>query len=117
MHKKHSGTEGKLKEDSKSADTADDYSTIKINNQSLEIMKKNYLGDTREARGGILDIVITRIKSGWFRFRNVVPLFPSRDLPTFTCSKGRLHFACACMCVVLHGSNTWPVKEQDAIRH
>lgn len=40
VHKKHSGTGGKLKEDSKSADTADDCSTIKINNQSLEIMKK-----------------------------------------------------------------------------
>lgn len=57
VHKKHSGTGGKLKEDSKSADTADDCSTIKINNQSLEIMKKIILVTQEKLEGVYLTLL------------------------------------------------------------
>ena len=47
------------------ANTAEDCSDIELNGLSREIMKKFcYLGDTIGTRGGEVDSVITRIKSG-----------------------------------------------------
>ena len=39
-----------------------------------------YLGDTVEARGGAFDSVIARIRSGWNKFKDLVPVLANSDL-------------------------------------
>ena len=121
MHKRCGDIKGKLKDDSKiKCQTSANYQTdipegcpgIKLNCQYLEIGEKFcYLGDTIGAREGTVDCVITRIRNGWSNFRDLVPLIPSRCLPLG--AKGRLYFMRSLM---LYGSETWPVKEEDGIR-
>ena len=64
--------------------------------------------------GQSLDIVgkwcRTRIKSGWNKFRELLPLLASRGLPLI--SKEKVFQACV-HSVILYGSETWPVKEED----
>ena len=65
------------------------------------------------ARRGAFDSIITRIKSGWCKFRGLVHLLASRGLPSG--AKGRLCFVCV-LSLMLYGSETWPVKEEDVVR-
>ena len=51
--------------------------------------------------------------SGWSKFRDLVPLLPSRGLPLGT--KGRFYPECVCS-IMLFESETWPVKEEDMIK-
>ena len=52
-----------------------------LNCQSLEIVEKFCsLGDTTGAREGAVDTV-TRIWSGWSKFRDLVPFLASRGCP------------------------------------
>ena len=53
-----------------------------------------YYGDIIGARGGKIDSVITRIRSGWSKFRDLVPLLTSRGF------KGRLFSVCVCSLVL-----------------
>ena len=71
------------------------------------------LGDIIGARGGAFDSVITSISSGWFKFKDLVSMLASRGLSLG--AKGRLYSACV-RSLVLYGSETWPVKEEDQIR-
>ena len=71
-----------------------------------------YLGDTIGARRGVLGSAIRRIRSGWFKFRDLVPLLASGGLPSG--AKGRSSSACV-NSVIMYGSETWPVKEEDVI--
>ena len=68
--------------------------------------------DTIGARGGVFDSVITRIRNGWCKFWDLVPLLTSRAFPLQ--AKDRLHSACVCS-VMLYGSKTWPFPK-DVIR-
>ena len=63
-----------------------------LNDHSLEIVGKSYLGETNGATWGATDSVITRIKSGWTKSRDLVPLLASRGLPLG--AKGRLESTC-----------------------
>ena len=72
-----------------------------------------YLGDTIGARGGAEDSVTTRVRSGWNKFRELLPLLASRSLPLLT--KGKVYQSCV-HSVMLYGSETWPVKEDDVKR-
>ena len=56
---------------------------------------------------------ITGIRSGWCKFRDLVPLFASSGFPLG--AKGRLYSARA-RSAMLYGSETWPVNEEDVIR-
>ena len=69
--------------------------------------------ETQEEIGGAFDSVITRIKNGWCKFRDLVLLLASRGLPLG--AKGRLYFARVCS-VMLYRNKTSPVKEKDLIR-
>ena len=113
---------GKLKADSKfkcqtcahkHTNKADDCSGIGLNGQSLEILEKFWhLGDKIGARGGVVDSVKTRIRC---KFRNLVPLLASRGFPLE--AKGSLYSTLIHTApVILYGSETWPVKEEDVIR-
>ena len=65
---------------------------IELNGQSLEIVEKFcYVSDTLRATEGAFDIIITRIRSGWCKFRYLVPLLDSRGLPLG--AKGSIHYA------------------------
>ena len=70
------------------------------------------LGDTIRARGGLFGSA-TRIRSGWCKFRDLLPFLASRDLPLE--AKGRSYSACV-RSVIHYGRETWQVKEEDVIR-
>ena len=72
-----------------------------------------YLGETIGAKGGVVDGVVTNIRSRRSKFRDLVPLLASRILPLG--AKGKLYSTCAGS-VMLYASETWSVKEQDVIR-
>ena len=55
---------------------------------------------------------MTRIRRGWCKFRYLVPLLTSRGLPLG--AKSRLYSVCV-RSVMLYGSETWPVQEEDVI--
>ena len=83
-------------------DIAGDCPAIELNGQSLEIVGNFcYLGSTIGATVGAVDSVITRIKSGWCKFRDFVPLLASMDLPLG--AKSRSYSACV-RCVMLYES-------------
>ena len=54
-----------------------------------------------------------RIKSGWNKFRELLPLLASRSL--LLVSKEKVFQACV-RSVMLYGSVTWPVKEEELKR-
>ena len=58
---------------------AKDCPGVELNGQSLKIMEKfSNLGETVEVSGGAFDIVITNIRSGPSKFRNLVTLFANK---------------------------------------
>ena len=88
--------------------------TVNCGGRPLEVVDKFcYLGDTIGARGGAEDSITARIRSGWNKFRDLVPLLASKGLSL--AAKGRLYQACV-RSVMLYASETWPVKEEDLSR-
>ena len=71
-----------------------------------------YFGHKIEARIGVVDSVITSVRSGWIEFSDLVPLLAT-GLPLG--SKGRLHSTYVCSATI-NGSESWPVKEEGLIR-
>ena len=87
---------------------------IESNSPSLEIVEIYcYLGDTIGVKYGAADSVITRTRSGWTKFRDLMSSLTSRDSPWV--AKDRLHFP-RIYGVMLYGGETWQVKEEDVIR-
>lgn len=72
-----------------------------------------YLGDMISAGGGAEASSVARIRSGWRKFRELLPLLTTRGLSFRV--KGRLYAACV-RSVMLYGSETWAVKEEDVRR-
>ena len=62
--------------------------------------------------GPAVDSIETRIRKEWSKFIVLVPLFASTVL--LSGAKGRFFCACAGS-IMLHGSETWPVKKEDVI--
>ena len=58
-----------------------------------------------------MDSVITKIRSGWSKFRDLVPLLASEGLPLVA----KVYFA-SVHGVMLYGSEVWTVKEKYMIR-
>ena len=65
------------------------------------------------AGGGAETSTVARIRSGWKKFRELLPLLTSRVISHKV--KGRLYNACV-RSVILYGSETWPLKEEDIQR-
>ena len=94
-------------------DIAESCPDIELNENSLEILERFcYLRDTIHAKRSVFGSVITRIRSGWCKFRYLVTLITSTGLPLG--AKSRLYTACV-RSVMLYGSETWSVKEDDVI--
>ena len=81
---------------------------------SLEVVENFcYLGDMLGSEGGVERSVITRVGTAWRKFRELLSLLTSRVLSLQV--RGRLYEACV-RSVMLYGSETWAVKEEDLDR-
>ena len=54
----------------------------------------------------------TRIRTGWNKFRQLVPLLTSKDISLIM--RGRLYSSCM-QSGMLHGSETWPVRKENEV--
>jgi len=56
--------------------------------------------------------VEARIRIGWNKFRQLVPLLTNRDISLIR--RGRLHSS-SVQSSMLHGSETWPVRKRGPV--
>jgi len=77
---------------------------------NLEVVDKFcYLGDMLSVDGDADVAVKARIRIGWNKFRQLVPLLTNRDISLIR--RGRLYSSCV-QSSMLHGSETWPVRKK-----
>ena len=95
-------------------DTCEEEENIVIGNSSYEAVQQFcYLGDMLSAGGGAEASSVTPTMCPWKKFRELLPILSSR---TFSLKKkGSFYQACV-RPVLLYGSETWPVKEEDLVR-
>ena len=87
---------------------------MNFGNVNLECVNKFcYLGDMISAGGGAESGSIARVRSGWGKFRELLPLLTMRGLPLHL--KGKVYASCV-RSVMTHASETWPVKVEDITR-
>jgi len=80
---------------------------------NLEIVDKFcYLGDMLSVDGDANAAVEARIRIGWNKFRQLVPLLTNRDISLIR--TGRLYSSCV-RSSMLHGSETWPVRKENEV--
>ena len=81
---------------------------------NLEVVDRLcYLGDMLDAGRGAESSPITRVRSGWKKSRELLPLLTTKA----TSLKVRWELYAFCVCsVMLYGSETWPVKVEDSQR-
>lgn len=92
----------------------DESKNVEVDGVEYEVVNQFcYLGDMLSAGGGAEASSIARIRSGWKKFRELLPLLTSRVFSHKV--KGRLYTACV-RSVMLYGSETWPLKESDINR-
>jgi len=56
--------------------------------------------------------VEARIRIGWNKFRQLVPLLSTRDISLIR--RGRLYSSCV-LSSMLHRSQTWPVRKENEV--
>jgi len=56
--------------------------------------------------------VVARIRIGWNKFRQLVPLLTNKDVSLIM--RGRLYSSCV-RSSMLHGSETWPVRKENVV--
>jgi len=56
--------------------------------------------------------VEARIRIGWNKFRQLVPLLTNKDVSLIM--RGRLYSSCV-RSSILHGSETWPVRKENVV--
>jgi len=92
------------------------YGTHKIDivvNANLELPDKFcHLGDTLIVDGDAHAAVETRIRSGWNKFRQLVPLLNNKDISLIV--RGRLHSRCM-RSSILHGNETRPIRKESEV--
>jgi len=80
---------------------------------NLELVDKFcYLGDMLSVDGHADATVETRIRIGWNKFRQLVPLLTNKDISLTV--RGRLYSSCV-RSSMLHGSETWPVRKENEV--
>ena len=79
----------------------------------LELVYKFcYLGDMLSVDGDADAAVEARIRIGWNKFRQLVPLLTNKDV--YLIMRGRLYSSCV-RSSMLHGSETWPVRKENVV--
>jgi len=82
-------------------------------NADLELVEKFcYLGDMLSVDGDADAAVETRIRFGWNKFRQLVPLLTNKDISLIV--RGRLFSSCM-RSNILHGSKTWPIRKGNEV--
>ena len=71
-----------------------------------------YLGDMLSVNGDADAAVEARIRIGWNKFRQLVPLLTNKDVSLIM--RGRLYSSCV-RSSMLHGSETWPVRKENLV--
>ena len=71
-----------------------------------------YLGDMLSVDGDADAAVEARIRIGWNKFRQLVPLLTDRDISLIR--RGRLYSSCV-QSSMLYGSETWPVRKENEV--
>jgi len=80
---------------------------------NLELVDKFcYLGDMLRVDRDADAAVEARIRIGWNKFKQLVPLLTNRDISLI--SRGRLYSSCE-RSSMLHGSETWPVRKENEV--
>ena len=80
---------------------------------NLEVVDKFcYLGDMLSMDGYADVAVEARIRIGWNKFKQLVPLLTNRDMSLI--KRGRLYSSCV-RSSMLHGSETWPVRKENEV--
>ena len=81
---------------------------------NLEVVDKFcYLGDKLDAGGRSESNTVTRVRSGWNKFRELLPLLTTKAISLKV--KGELYAACV-RSLMLYGSETWPIKVEESQR-
>jgi len=79
----------------------------------LEVVDKFcYLGDMLSVDGDADAAVEARIRIGWNKFRQLVPLLTNKDVSLIM--RGRLYSSCV-QSSMLHGSESWPVRKENVV--
>ena len=87
---------------------------IKLGNVEYERVNKFcYLGDMPSAGGGGKASSVTQVRTGWKKFRELLPLSTSRVF--LHKMKGNIYKACV-RSAMLYGSETWPAKREGTCR-
>ena len=95
-------------------DTCEEEENIVIGNSSYKAVQQFcYFSDMLSAGGGAEASSVTRTRCGWKKFRELLPILSSRTITLK--KKGSFYQACV-RPVLLYGSETWPVKEEDLVR-
>ena len=56
--------------------------------------------------------VEARIRVGWNKFRQLLPLVTNKDISLIR--RGKLYSSCV-LSSMLHGSETWPVRKENEV--
>ena len=87
---------------------------VLINGTPLEVVEMFcYLGDMLSSYGGVEEAVVARVRSGWKKFRELLPVLTTRGFSLR--SKGRMYQACV-RSIMLYASETWALREEDLVR-
>jgi hypothetical protein len=88
--------------------------SVNFCNEPLDVVDKFcYLGDTISAGGGAEAATIARIRCGWGKFRELMPILTMKRFPLLL--KGKVYDACV-RSAMTYASETWPVKMDDINR-
>jgi len=90
------------------------YTSVDIGvNAKLELVDKFcYLGNMLSVDADADAAVENRIRSGWNKFRQLVPLLTNKDISLKV--KGRLNSGCV-RSSMLHRSESWPVRKENEV--
>ncbi|XP_056004173.1 uncharacterized protein LOC125660170 [Ostrea edulis] len=84
---------------------------VQVGTDKLEVVASFcYLGDMLSAAGGCVLSTITRVKTAWNKFRELMPILSSRHLSYKT--RGRL-YSTYVQITMLYASETWPLPKPD----
>jgi len=83
---------------------------------NLELVDKFcYLGDMMSVNGDADAAAEDRIRIGWIKFRQLVPLLTNMGISFISLTmRGRLYSSCV-QSSMLHGSETWPAKKENEV--
>ena len=87
---------------------------VMLAGSNLEVVDKFcYLGDMLDAGGGAESSTVTRVRSGWKKFRELLPMLTTKVISLKV--EGEL-YAAYVRSVMLYGSETWPIKVEESQR-